>query len=604
MALQTKTFNVVSNTFTLLLTLTENSTNISSNTSSLSYKLELISTTKDFYSFKVGASFSIDNRVIASRDRASSPQINLPVRSRVTLLSGSTTVAHGNQGNKTIAIKYTLDMAKTSYTPGALSGSGSMPLTVIPRGATLSNAPNFNDEENPKVEFNNPAKVQVQLGIFKDSTTPLANYRVVSGSPYTFSLTEQERKALRSVDKTKNMAQVRFYIKSTVGGKDFITYLTRTLTIKNPAPTLNPTVEDENPVTLALTGDKTKMVKYHSNAKVTMGAKAVKEATISRTSVDCGGKSLSADGTITGVESGSFLFAAVDSRGNVTSKEITRSLVAYVKPTAHIGEGRPDGTGTYEFNVFGSCFAGSFGIADNELTLEYHYKALGSAVWGTWTPMTLTPKGTQYTASAIITGLNYQVKYEFQARITDKLGQSLSEVRVVTSIPGWDWGENDFNFNMEVFLTQHFSDGSTKKRGLARCGMTAQFWRGGFPGMGEISSRTVIPMQAVRYSYGDATLSDGGIKVSNTGVYLVSGAVHYSDGPDNAWCGVGVDVPGGNGNESTSFVHIPAGLGTVMSQESIVALNAGDVVKLRAEPTVKIRVNADVRTRLTVVQLY
>lgn len=597
MALQTKTFNAVSNTFTLLLTLTENSTNIASNTSSLSYKLELISTTKDFYSFSVGASFSIDNRVIASRDRGSSPQINLPVRSRVTLLSGSTTVAHDNQGNKTIAIKYTLDMAKTSYTPGALSDSDSMPLTVIPRGATLSNAPNFNDEENPKVEFNNPAKVQVQLGIFKDSTTPLADYRVVSGSPYTFSLTEQERKALRSVDKTKNTAQVRFYIKSTVGGKVFITYLTRTLTIKNPAPMLNPTVEDENPVTLALTGDKTKMVKYHSNAKVTMGAKAVKEATISRTSVDCGGKSLSADGTITGVESGSFLFTAVDSRGNVTSKEITRSLVAYVKPTAHIGEGMPDGTGTYEFSVFGSCFAGSFGVADNELTLEYHYKALGSAVWGTWTPMELTPNGTQYTAEAIITGLNYRVKYEFQARITDKLGQSLSEIRVVTSIPGWDWGENDFNFNMPVSVTEHASDGSSAKWWLLHCGMTVRISKN----MGTISGQHYVPLGTVLDWGGGCELVDEGIKVPYDGLYLVASSIHCTGGAANAWFGTSILASGRI--LSNSYTALSNGNGTVPTTPTVAALSAGEIVKLRADAASTITVGNDSRTRLTVVQI-
>lgn len=600
MALQTKTFNVVSNTFTLLLTLTENSTNIASNTSSLSYKLELISTTKDFYSFKVGASFSIDNRVIAIRDRASSPQINLPVRSRVTLLSGSTTVAHDNQGNKTIAIKYVLDMAKTSYTPGALNGSGSMALTVIPRGATLSNAPNFNDEENPKVEFNNPAKVQVQLGIFKDSTTPIANYRVVPGSPYTFSLTEQERKSLRSVDKTKNTAQVRFYIKSTVGGKDFITYLTRTITIKNPAPTLNPTVEDVNPTTLELTGDKNKMVRYHSNAKVIMGAQAVKEATLARTSVDCGGKSLTSDGTILGVESGSFLFTALDSRGNVTSKELSKSIVAYVKPTAYIGGGNPDATGTYELQVSGSCFAGSFGVADNELNLEYHYKALGSGVWGSWTPMSISPQGTQYTATAEVTGLNYKVTYEFQVRITDKLGQYLSAIKVVTSLPGFDWGETDFNFNIPVFITQHFDDGSAKKWGLLRCGMTARI-ASSLPLTG---GEAEIHLGSVLQSFGGCELSNGRIQVENDGIYAVSASVYFSQMISPAY--VGLYVRSGGTEITASHTGIAGGIGAVVAPLAIVELSAGDVVTLLAyTPSgVTATVSNDARTKLTVTQVF
>lgn len=597
MALQTKTFNVVSNTFTLLLTLTENSTNIASNTSSLSYKLELISTTKDFYSFNVGASFSIDNRVIANRDRASSPQISLPVRSRVTLLSGSTTVAHDNQGNKTIAIKYSLDMAKTSYTPGSLNDSDSMALTDIPRGATLSNAPNFNDEENPKVEFNNPAEVQVQLGIFKDSTTALANYRNVPDSPYTFNLTEQERKALRSVDKTKNTAQVRFYIKSTVGGKDFITYLTRTLTIKNPAPLLDPTVEDVNPATLELTGDKNKMVRYHSNAGVTIGAQAVKEATLARTSVDCSGKSLTSDGTILGVESGSFLFTALDSRGNVTSKEVSKSLVAYVKPTAYIGEGSPDGNGVYELQVSGSCFAGSFGVADNELNLEYHYKALGSAVWGSWGSMEINTQGTQYTATTTVTGLNYKVKYEFQVRITDKLGQYLSEIKVVTSLPGFDWGEDDFNFNIPVFITQHFLDGSFKKWGLLRCGMTARISQN----LGQISGQNYVNLGTALDSGGGCELADGGILVPYDGLYLVDGSIHCIGGVDKSWFGTSILS---NGRLlSNAYMALAGGIGTVHATATVAELSAGDIVKLRADAAGSVTINNDSRTRLTVTQI-
>ena len=242
MALQTRTYTQSSNTFTLELTLVEQSTSTAGNSSTLSYTLKLKSTTKNFAQYGVGAAVKLDNQTVAVRDRGSAPKITLGTYSEVTLLSGTRTVAHQSDGSKSMSLAYSLDMASASYTPGAMSGSGTMTLTKIPRGATITSAPNFTDEDDPVVKVSNPAGVSVQLGIFKDSTHALADYRTISGTSYTFRLTQAEREAMRKVDTTKNTAQVRFYVKSTVGGQTFITYLTRTLTIQNPAPTLNPTV--------------------------------------------------------------------------------------------------------------------------------------------------------------------------------------------------------------------------------------------------------------------------------------------------------------------------------------------------------------------------
>ena len=601
MALQTKEFPVTSNTFTLKLTVVENSTSTPGNSSSVTYKLELISTTKDFYVYGVGAEVRLDGRTVATRSRTDDPKVDLPVRSSVTLLSGTTTIGHNSDGSKTMSVGFSIDMASASYTPGPMSGSGSMPLTKVPRGATISSATNFNDEENPIVKVSNPAGVSVQLGIYKtDGKTALAAYRTISGTSYTFSLTSTERDALRKVSTTSNTATVRFYVKSTVGGQEFISYVAKTLTIKNPEPTLSPTVEDVNDVTVALTGDKNKMVKYHSNASIEFGAAAVKFASLTRRSVDCGGKSLTDDGTINAVESGSFLFAVVDSRGNVTSKSVAKSLVEYVKPTANIGGGTPDGTGAFDFIVSGSCFAGSFGLEDNEVTLEYHYKALGSAVWGSWMPMEMSIDGTGYVAVANITGLNYQVTYEFQARITDKLDQVLSEVKVVRSIPVFDFSEDNFNFNVPVSTTEYNSDGTEEVHGLARCGMTARIASSVSVTGGELE----IPLGAVLQEFGGCELSGGGIKVANDGVYEISASVYYSQMVDPMY--VGLYVRAGIEEVVSSHTGIAGGVGAVVSPTSVVALSAGDVVSLYAytPPGLTAAVSNDPRTRLTVAQIF
>lgn len=453
MALQTKTYTQSSNTFTLELTLVEQSTSTAGNSSTLSYTLKLKSTTKNFAQYGVGAAVKLDNQTVAVRDRGSAPKITLGTYSEVTLLSGTRAVAHTSDGSKSMALAYSLDMASASYTPGPMSGSGTMTLTKIPRGATITSAPNFTDEDDPVVKVSNPAGVSVQLGIFKDSTHALADYRTISGTSYTFRLTQAEREAMRKVDTTKNTAQVRFYVKSTVGGQTFITYLTRTLTIKNPAPTLAPTVKDVNQTTLDLTGESGNLVKYYSKVEVKTGAQAVKGASLVRQSITCGSHTLAGDGTLEGVESGTIVVSATDSRGNTTTKTVERKLVGYVRLSCTLGQGTPDASGRYDLEVTGACFYGSFGEKENTLTVEYRYRAQGAEEWGAWTAVDrATQLGFTYVAHATVEGLNYQTAYEFQARAEDALEQVESEVKVVKASPGFDWGKDDFAFHIPVYI--------------------------------------------------------------------------------------------------------------------------------------------------------
>lgn len=434
MALQTKTYTATNNGFTLELTLVENSTSTSANTSSIGYTLKLKSTSKDFSQYRVGATVVLDGKTVATRDRYSAPQISIGTYASVTLLSGTTTVGHNTDGTKSMSVKFTLDMATASWTPGPMSKTATMTLTKIPRQATITSAPDFTDEDNPTVKWSNPAGGSVQLGIFNGSFTPLADYRSASGSSYTFQLTQKEREAMRKVDTTKNTAQVRFYIKNTAGGQTFITFTTRTLTIKNPAPTLNPSVADVNPTTLALTGDSGRLVKGYSNAEVTTGAKAVKQATLKSQKVTCGKKTLTGDGTIDAVESGTFSIEATDSRGNTTKQTVTKTLINYFPPTCAIQPGSPDILGRFALKAAGVVFSESFGSVKNAVTVQYRYRVKGERSWPGWQSMSVSGEQ-NYTATASLTGLDPHARYEFQVRAADKLATTESAVKVINTIP-------------------------------------------------------------------------------------------------------------------------------------------------------------------------
>ena len=380
----------------------------------------------------------------------------------------SSAITHNTDGNKSITISIVANPAGhnlssiqlyresdgTIRTFGA-SQSATVDLTDIPRYATITAAPNFNDEENPTITYSNPAgnsATSLQACITLDGTEDDVAYRDVSktGNSYTFNLSATERDVLRAATTGGNSRSVGFYLRTEISGNSGASKVWRTLTIKNPNPTIDPTITDANSATVALTGDSGVLVRYFSNAQVSIGAQAVKKASLTSRKVTCGTKALSADGIIEAVESGTFVFTATDNRGNTTQKVVEADFVEYVKLSCILGNNKPNAEGTMTLEVNGSCFNGSFGAASNTLSVYYRYKVSGGN-YGNWKAMNVAVGDESYTATANLTGLDYQTAYVFQAYAVDKLATVYSTEKVVKAAPVFDWGENDFKFNVPVF---------------------------------------------------------------------------------------------------------------------------------------------------------
>lgn len=362
--------------------------------------------------------------------------------------TATSTVKHNNDGSKSVSISATGYINNTSLDSTAISGT--ITLDTIHRKATISSAPNFNDEGNPTITYTNPAgnnMTTLQACISLTGAADDVAYRNISktGTSYTFNLTTAERNVLRQATSGKSRS-VRFYVKSVIGGVESLTYIERTLSITNAAPTINPTITDSNATTKALTGDANKLVRYYSNAAITIGAAGQKYATIKSQKVSNGSKSLTANGTINAVESGSFAFSATDSRGFSTNKTVEKTFINYVRLTCDIGNNMPSADGNYNLTVKGNYFNGSFGSVNNTITVYYRYKANDGAYNG-WQAITAAASGNTYTATKTITGLDYQTTYTFQAYAVDKLATVYSAEKAVKSTPVFDWGKDDFNVN-------------------------------------------------------------------------------------------------------------------------------------------------------------
>lgn len=450
------------------------SKDIATNTSTINWTLTVTGGNSPYYSTGP-TTVNINGTQVYYKDRVGWSSYAFPAAAGS--VSGSIIVSHNSVGECSIPVSISTAIYKGSYY--VETHSGTWTLDTIPRQANLTAAPNFTDENNPTITYSNPAGNNVsslQTCIsFTGSTDDIA-YRDVSktGTSYTFSLTEAERNVLRNATTGSNSRIVKFYLRTVIGGNTLFSTLDKTLTITNANPTLSPTVVDSNNTTKALTGDANKFIKYYSNAQYSIGASAKKGASIKSTSITCGNKSsTAASGTLSAVESGSFVFSATDSRGNTVSQTVNKTLINYVKLTCNLDINNPTADGKMAFKISGNYFNGSFGAVANALTVQYRYKE-NDGNYGSWTTVTPTLSGNTYSSTTNLTGLNYQSTYTFQARAIDKIstnGVNTPEKKVKTTSV-FDWSEDNFRFNVpcEVVPGVSYFNGSEDNGGIWRSG--------------------------------------------------------------------------------------------------------------------------------------
>lgn len=375
-----------------------------------------------------------------------------------TLASGTTTITHNSDGTKTFSYSYSQEFAITfnGVYIGTKGSSYTGALNAIPKQATIASAPNFNDEENPTITYSNPAGnavTSLQVCISLTGATDDIAYREVgkTSTSYTFNLTDAERDVLRNATTGSNSRTVKFYVKTVIGSTNYYSSLGKTFTVINAAPTLEPTVADVDAKTLALTGSADRIVKYYSDASIAFGATALKGATITNKKVMCNAKTLTEDGTLEDVESGTFIFYATDSRGNTVTKQVNKTFVKYVKLTCNMEVAMPTTEGNTTVKVSGNAFIGLFGAKTNSLGVYYRYKESGGE-YGAWVSVSHTTSGNTYSTLIDITGLDYQKTYTFQAMARDLLEAIETEEVTVKTTPVYDWSADDFNINVPLHM--------------------------------------------------------------------------------------------------------------------------------------------------------
>lgn len=350
------------------------------------------------------------------------------------------TVTHNNDGSfpgRSVGIS-----ASSCHMSG--STSGNIYANKINRQAMLTKANDFNDEQNPYMEFTNPANFKVSLRLEFAGTYISRNGLTGSGG-YTFELTDAERKLLRQKC-TTNSLTVRYVVATLVDGanESLWSWADKTMTLINANPEFSNFIfKDVNSTTVALTGNNQNIIKGVSTVEVTIPASskasAKKEATMSKYRFTCGDKAddksysdtIDVNLTINGVPNGTFTVYATDKRNNSTPVQKLANQVIDYSPLTKTSIDTYRSGGVSEeviLQLEGTINIVNFGKKTNAIkTAKLKFRVVNTSEWSAEKDIVLTVADGKFSYNGVITGdleskgFDISNSYEVEVVVTDEL---------------------------------------------------------------------------------------------------------------------------------------------------------------------------------------
>lgn len=345
-------------------------------------------------------------------------------------------------------------------------------------------------------------------------------------------------------------------------------------------PNITCSVVDENPTTIALTGDASHIVRYYSNARATMSAEGVKGAGIVSTAILTSNATLYGDSYLfESISDGSITFQATDTRGH-TALAVDDDMVflKYVRPTCNMTNiSLPQPDDTCHVYASGMYWDNSFGAVDNELTFWYRYKSTSISDYVEWAQarnlVFEDADGNNYNAEFDVDLPNHVDAFTIQVMAMDKLGSGASGERTVRAYPIFDWSENDFHFNIPVNI-----DGDLVVSGTITSNTPVEQ---------TIEPEDYIVEQGTRTTGTGNATANWVYRKWNSGVAECWCRKHIQTGVSTAWGGLYVSgaLPHTNILWPVNFIDIPVANITIAPNASGAFLIAGGSTNLTATNT-------------------
>lgn len=447
--------------YTLRLVVTESDTSTTNNTSKITYNLYLDSSYPRFEDWGVTCSLKITgpNSQSVVNYSQTNKNTSMPARYESLLItSGTKTVTHDTTGGGSLSISCSFSTKTSeSYLPGSASLSGTYTLSSIPRATDISCSGGIIGNR-ATITLSRKSTSYYHKLYYKmsgqSSSTLIATG--VAASSYPWDIPTSFYSLIPSDRRLSGTLYCYTYSNSACTNQ-IGDYKTCSVTVSTDESVCKPSVSltlttDSN--TQSKTGNSTTIIKNYSTVTATSIVTANNNSTINSYNVVNGGvtKSNTTPVNFSEVTSSSFTLTATDSREYPNSVTKTLTMVDYINPDIAFAE-QPsmDTDGKLEIKINGNAFNGSFGAVNNTVTCKYYYK-LSSASSYTSGTFILTKNGNTYSGTQLITGLTYNKAYNVYCTIVDTLHTTAISTNTVTvsSVPVFDWGKDDFNFNVPV----------------------------------------------------------------------------------------------------------------------------------------------------------
>lgn len=376
--------------------------------------------------------------------------LSITYNSNTEAITHTVRVYHDSYGARTVTISAAGGIAVSSMKTTSISCEVTLP--TIPRASTLS-AVNGDigglstvvvDRKNAAFTHSVSYRFGTEEGYLKSDGSVSGAEEKLTATAINFRLPESFYSQIPDSKNGVCTLTCRTYQGNTLIGTNTATF---TVTA-NPAfcaPVFTATAEDIDPATTLLTGDPKVLIPGKSRVLCIVNAAAQKDATVR--SITVGGIEITDSRWILEKPTDCRIPVAVtDSRGYRTETVLTPDTVPYVPLTATAQVSREDPTSdTAVLTVTGKCYKGSFGAADNALTLSYEV-AGGEPVE---VPVNMGEDMT-YSVSLPIEDLAYTQAHSLTVTMGDALSEITKDLTVQKGIPVFDWGENDFQFHVPV----------------------------------------------------------------------------------------------------------------------------------------------------------
>ncbi len=287
-----------------------------------------------------------------------SKRISITYNSNTQAISNTVRVYHNADGKKSITISASGAISGTTLSSTTISKS--ITLDTIPRASTVTCTDGY-IEENATIKITRASSsfTHTLTYSFEGLTGTIATKTTATSVSWTIPSSFYAK--IPNAREGSGTITCETFNGSTSLGKKTCPFNV-SVSSSRSRPTLSPQAYDTDATTLALTGDKNKIIKGFNKVYVASGAAAKNSATLKSQKISDGNKTITtATGYFTNTESNLFAFSATDSRGIIANGEAKKTLINYVKLTCTLTATNPDASGNMSFTVKGNYFNGSFG---------------------------------------------------------------------------------------------------------------------------------------------------------------------------------------------------------------------------------------------------